>query len=197
MLTSPVGMACNQCMRIFLGLGILGMICVGGCATGLQNHSSDPSASTSVPIAASSFTATDRAWIEITMAMDEQLVPMLDLVDSHTGSAAVRDLREKADASTRSELSELRRLHDQAGLPAENPHQGMEMPGMVSANQVAHAGALREADFDDYFKKCLREHLAQTGRLALGEKSSGKEPQTVSLASRVLQEQDHLSALVK
>jgi uncharacterized protein (DUF305 family) len=184
-------------MRIFLGLGILGMICVGGCATGLDSHSGNPPASTSTPNAASSFTATDRAWIEITMAMDEQLVPLLDLVDSHTGSAAVRDLGEKADASTKSELSDLRRLHDQAGLPAENPHKGMEMPGMVSANQVAHAGALREADFDDYFKKCLRDHLAQTGRLALGEKSSGKEPQTVSLASRVLQEQDQLSALVK
>lgn len=68
---------------------------------------------------------------------------------------------------------------------------------MVSSNQITHAGALREADFDNYFKKCLRDHLDQTGRLALGEKSSGKEPQTVSLASRVLQEQEHLSALVR
>ncbi|WP_410675028.1 DUF305 domain-containing protein [Amycolatopsis sp. cmx-4-68] len=180
-------------MRILLGLSIMGMICVGGCATGLHSHSGNPS----TPTGASSFTATDRAWIEINIAMDEQLVPLLDLVDSHAGSAAVRDLGEKADASTKSELSELRRLHDQAGLPAENPHKGMEMPGMVSANQIAHAGALREADFDSYFKKCLRDHLDQTGRLALGEKSSGKEPQTVSLASQVLQEQGFLSALVE
>ncbi|MEV7099628.1 DUF305 domain-containing protein [Amycolatopsis sp. NPDC051045] len=108
-----------------------------------------------------------------------------------------RDLGKKADTSTKSELSDLRRLHDQAGLPAENPHKGMEMPGMVSSNQITHASALREEYFDNYFKKCLRDHLAQTGRLALGEKSSGKEPQTVSLASRVLQEQDHLSALVE
>jgi hypothetical protein len=128
--------------------------------------------------------------------MDEQLVPLLDLVDGHTGSTAVRDLGKKADASTKAELVDLRRLHDQAALPAENPHKGMEMPGMVSSNQVTHAGALREADFDGYFKKCLRDHLDQTGRLALGEKSSGKEPQTVSLASRVLEEQGRLSALV-
>jgi hypothetical protein len=191
MLTSPAGIACNRCMRIFLGLGIMGMICVGGCAT------SNPSTSASASAAVSSFTATDRAWIEINIAMDEQLVPMLNLVDGHTGSAVVRDLGKKADASTKSELLDLRRLHDQAGLPAENPHKGMEMPGMVSSNQITHAGAVREADFDDYFKKCLRDHLDQTGRLALGEKSSGKEPQTVSLASRVLQEQDHLSALVQ
>ncbi|UOZ04922.1 DUF305 domain-containing protein [Amycolatopsis sp. WQ 127309] len=178
-------------MRIFLGLGIMGMICVGGCATG------NPSTSASASTAVSSFTATDRAWIEITTAMDEQLVPMLNLVDGHTGSAAVRDLGKKVGASTNSELSDLRRLHDQAGLPAENPHKGMEMPGMVSSNQITHAGALREADFDDYFKKCLRDHLDQTGRLALGEKSSGKEPQTVSLASRFLQEQGRLAALVQ
>ncbi|WP_158264211.1 DUF305 domain-containing protein [Amycolatopsis sp. CA-126428] len=184
-------------MRIFLGLGIVGMVLVGGCATGLHSHSGNPSANTSAPTAASSFTATDRAWIEITTAMDEQLVPMLDLVDSHTGTAAVRDLGGKAGASTKSELLELRRLHDQAGLPAENPHKGMEMPGMVSPNQITHAGALREADFDDYFKKCLRDHLDQQERLALGEKSSGKEPQTVSLASRVLQEQGRLSGLVE
>jgi uncharacterized protein (DUF305 family) len=184
-------------MRILLGLGVMGMICVGGCAAGLHSHSGNPSTSASTPTAASSFTATDRAWIEINIAMDEQLVPMLGLVDSHTGSAAIRDLGKKADASTKSELLDLRRLHDQADLPAENPHKGMEMPGMVSSNQIAHASALREADFDNYFKKCLRDHLAQTGRLALGEKSSGKEPQTVSLASRVLQEQNQLSALVK
>ncbi len=175
----------------------MGMVFVGGCATGLHNHSGNPTANTSAPTAASSFTTTDRAWLEITIAMDEQLVPMLDLVDSHTGTAAVRDLGEKADASTKSELLDLRRLYDQAGLPAENPHKGMEMPGMVSSNQLTHAGALREADFDDYFKKCLRDHLDQKKRLALGEKSSGKEPQTVSLASRVLKEQDQLSALVE
>jgi uncharacterized protein (DUF305 family) len=184
-------------MRIFLGLGIMGMVFVGGCVTGLHSHSGNPSANTSTPAAASSFTTTDRAWIEINVAMDEQLVPMLDLVDSHTGTAAVRDLGKKADASTKSELLDLRRLHDQAGLPAENPHKGMEMPGMVSSNQITHAGALREADFDNYFKKCLRDHLDQKERLALGEKSSGKEPQTVGLASRVLQEQGQLSALVE
>ncbi len=193
MLTSLEVMACNQYMRIFLGLGIMGMVFIGGCATGSHSHSGN----TSTPTAASSFTATDRAWIEITTAMDEQLVPLLDLVDSHTGSAAVRDLGRKADASTKSELVDLRRLHGQAHLPAENPHKGMEMPGMVSSNQITHAGALREADFDNYFKKCLRDHLEQIGRLALGEKSSGHDPQTVSLASRVRQEQEHLSALVE
>ncbi|MGW5747329.1 DUF305 domain-containing protein [Amycolatopsis sp. NPDC003861] len=179
-------------MRIFLGLAIVGMVFAGGCAAGLHGQSENPS----VPIAAS-YTTTDRAWIEITIAMDEQLVPLLALVDSRTGTAAVRDLGKKADASTKSELLELRRLHDQAGLPAENPHKGMEMPGMVSSNQVTQAGALRDTGFDNYFKKCLRDHLDQKKRLALGEKSSGKEPQTVSLASRVLQEQGQLAALVE
>ncbi len=183
-------------MRILGGLSIMGMVFVSGCATGMHTHSENPSAHTSTPAAASSFTTTDRAWIEINIAMDEQLVPMLGLVDSRTGTAAVRELGRKADASTKAELLDLRRLHDQAGLPAENPHKGMEMPGMVSSDQITHAGTLREADFDGYFKKCLRDHLEQKERLALGEKSSGKEPQTVSLASRVLQEQGRLSALV-
>ncbi|MFC5097849.1 DUF305 domain-containing protein [Amycolatopsis plumensis] len=178
-------------MRFLRGLSIMAMVFVGGCATGMHSHSGN----TSTPAAASSFTTTDRAWIEITIAMDEQLVPMLGLVDSRTGTAAVRDLGREADASTKAELLDLRRLHDQAGLPAENPHKGMEMPGMVSSDQVAQAGALRDADFDSYFKKCLRDHLEQKERLALGEKSSGKEAQTVSLAARVLQEQGRLSAL--
>ncbi len=182
-------MACNQCMRLFAGLGIVGVLCLGGCVTG----SDSPPATSD---AASSFTATDRAWIEITTAMDEQLVPLLDLVGSRTGSAAVRELGAQAGAATKAQLSDLRRLHDQAGLPAENPHQGMEMPGMVSPAQMTHAGALRDAEFDSYFKKCLRDHLEQTGRLALGEKSSGTEPQTVSLAARVLQERDRLSPLI-
>ncbi|WP_152603680.1 DUF305 domain-containing protein [Amycolatopsis rifamycinica] len=178
-------------------MGIAGTVFVGVCVTGCHGQSGNPSANTPTSAAASSFTTTDRAWIEINIAMDEQLVPMLDLVDSRTGTAAVRDLGRKAAASTKSELLDLRRLHDEAGLPAENPHRGMEMPGMVSSNQLAQAGALREADFDNHFKKCLRDHLDQKERLALGEKSSGTEPQTVSLASRVLREQDQLSALVE
>src|SRR3954468_19889133 len=34
LLTSETGIACNQYMRIFLGLSIMGMIFAGGCDTG-------------------------------------------------------------------------------------------------------------------------------------------------------------------
>lgn len=153
----------------------MGMICVGGCAT------SNPSTSASASTAVSSFTATDRAWIEINIAMDEQLVPMLNLVDGHTGSAAVRDLGKKADASTKSELSDLRRLHDQAGLPAENPHKGMEMPGMVSSNQITHMRRFARGGFRQLLQKVPARSPGPNGtvgarREVVRQRTADREP---------------------
>jgi uncharacterized protein (DUF305 family) len=139
---------------------------------------------------ATQFGGTDLAWIEINIAMDEQLLPLLELVPQRSGSPGVQALALQVQAFTTAELSTLRALHDQAGLPAVNPHEGMEMPGMVTPQQVGEARALFAKAFDTDVLKLIRGHLEQGQNLADSENKSGVEPQTRALALQVLRTRD-------
>jgi hypothetical protein len=133
------------------------------------------------------FGGTDLAWIEINIAMDEELLPLLDLAPANSSSAALKKLSAQVEEFTTEELGTLRKLHDEAGLPPENPHEGMPMPGMVTPALLATATAQRGAAFDTVLAKSLREHLDQSHRLAASEQSAGAESRTKALAARILQ----------
>jgi uncharacterized protein (DUF305 family) len=147
------------------------------------------------------FGGTDLAWVEINIALDEQLMPLLDLVPTHSASTDVKALAAQVRAFHQEELGTLRRLRDQAKLPAENPHEGMPMPGMVTPDQVTEASKASGAGFDTLLLKRLNEHLTQGVSLAKSEQKAGIEPQTLALAAQVLNNRDtylpkvaHLSA---
>jgi uncharacterized protein (DUF305 family) len=135
---------------------------------------------------AGSFGGTDLAWVEINVAMDEQLLPLLALAPQHSRNAAVRALAAQVTAFHQDELAVLRRLHDQARLPARNPHEGMPMPGMVTPDQVTEAAAVSGPAFDRLLLGHLASHLRQGVSLAGSEEKAGVEPQTRALAEQVL-----------
>ncbi|MEV4636544.1 DUF305 domain-containing protein [Actinoplanes sp. NPDC049548] len=154
-----------------------------------------PAAAPPAPVAASSaaapgspgtFGGTDLAWIEITIAMDEELLPLLALVPSHGADPGLKELSAQLSEAHQGELVDLRALHDRARLPDENPHKGMPMPGMVTPEQVAEATAVRGAAFDTLVVRHLTAHLQQGVKLAESEGKSGVEPQTRALAERVI-----------
>ena len=132
------------------------------------------------------FGGTDLAWVEINIAMNEQLIPLLDLAPKQSSDPAVRQLATEVRAANEQELGTLRALHDQARLPSENPHEGMPMPGMVTPEQVTAAGKLQGAAFDKTFKEHLAAHFKQGVQLAGSEKKAGVEPQTLALATQML-----------
>jgi uncharacterized protein (DUF305 family) len=132
------------------------------------------------------FGGTDLAWVEINIAMDEQLMPLLDLVPTHSASPDVKALATQVRAFHQQELGTLRKLRDQAKLPTENPHEGMPMPGMVTPDQVTEASRATGAGFDTLLLKRLSEHLTQGVSLAKSEQKAGIEPQTLALAAQVL-----------
>ena len=122
-------------------------LCLCGCGAGAPDGSPVPA-----PPAASSaatFGGTDRAWVEINIAMGEELLPLLDLAPSRSRDAEVRALAADAKALHLTELAALYELHAAAGLPSENPHKGMPMPGMVTPEQVAAASASTGPAFDE------------------------------------------------
>jgi uncharacterized protein (DUF305 family) len=132
------------------------------------------------------FGGTDLAWVAINIAMDEQLIPLLDLVPTHSSNPAVKTLVTQIRAFHQDELGALRKLRDQAKLPTENPHEGMPMPGMVTPDQVTAAAATNGPTFDRLLLQRLSEDLTQGVSLAKSERKAGLEPQTLALAVRVL-----------
>jgi uncharacterized protein (DUF305 family) len=131
------------------------------------------------------FGGTDLAWVEINIAMDEQLSPLLALAPVRASRPAVRAFAASVDGFTQQELTVLRGLHDQAKLPAENPHEGMQMPGMVTPETVTRAGAATGAAFDKLLLEQVKAHLEQGTSLAGSEEKAGVEPQTLALAKQV------------
>ncbi|MEU8661745.1 DUF305 domain-containing protein, partial [Actinoplanes philippinensis] len=87
---------------------------------------------------------------------------------------------------TEAELPELRALHELAGLPAENPHLGMPMPGMVTAPELAALTALSGPAFDEAATTKIDEVVGQAVTLARGEQQNGADPRTRALAGTVL-----------
>lgn len=173
-------------------LGFGAPAALAACKSSSPEPAAAPTATT-----ASQFGGTDLAWIEINIAMDEELVPLLELVPERSGSPSVQALALQVQAFTNAELSSLRALHDQAGLPAKNPHKGMPMPGMVTPELVTQANALTGKAFDQAVVKAVQAHLEQSQSLATSEEKSGVEPQTRDLALQVLRTREAALSTLK
>jgi uncharacterized protein (DUF305 family) len=165
----------------FLATAAAALLLLAGCG---QEQAPPPAASRTPP--QPSFGGTDLAWIEITLAMDEQILPLLDAIPAHTATPAVTDLATRVRAVTEAELPTLRDLHDRAGLPADNPHEGMPMPGMVTTSDLEAMTRLSGTAFDTAATERLHEGLDQAISLARSEQANGTDPDTRALATTVL-----------
>jgi hypothetical protein len=150
-------------------------------ACGHQPAAAPSAAAPAAP--AATFGGTDLAWIEINIAMNDQLLPLLELVPKHSDDPALTTLCADLQAAATAEQATLHRLHDQAGLPSENPHEGMTMPGLVPAEAVAGAAKLSGPSFTAALISQLKPFLEQSRRLAEDEQKAGTDPQTRALAA--------------
>ncbi|WP_053717493.1 hypothetical protein [Saccharothrix sp. NRRL B-16348] len=135
-----------------------------------------PAPAPAPPPAASPFNATDTAWIQLMIPMNEQLLPALALAPPELAPFAA-----ELEVSHERELAQLKRLRARAGLSDENPHAGHEMPGLVSEADLA---GLRLDPTG--LPATLREHLAQSALLARGEQDSGADQETRDLAASIV-----------
>jgi len=169
---------------------------VAGCTPGRAGApgpaAATPSAGAAAPGAAgaaaaapagAAFGGTDLAWIEINVALDDQVLPLLDLASARGTDPALKSLAAQLRTSVTADLATLHRLHDRAGLPSENPHEGMLMPGLVPADAVTRAAKLSGPAFDTAVKAALKPYLEQSHRLAEDEQKSGTDPTTRALAA--------------
>jgi hypothetical protein len=142
-----------------------------------------PAAAPRTAAPASTFGGTDLAWIEINIAMHDQLLPLLELVPNRSDDPALTRLCADLRAAATAEQATLHRLHDQAGLPSENPHEGMTMPGLIPAEAVTGAAKLSGPPFTAALRSQLKPYLEQSRRLAEDEQKAGTDPRTRALAT--------------
>ncbi|MEV4118919.1 DUF305 domain-containing protein [Micromonospora sp. NPDC049645] len=173
---------------------LVAVLLVAGCGAGPRDDGSTPTPPATPPAAtvappstgtANSFNPTDVAWLQLTVAMAERLLPVLDLVPARTTDPAWRRTAAQVAATQRADLDRAHRLLAEAGAPTTNPHEGHDMPGMVTAEQLT---ALRSASGQPFHRLLaghLRAHLEQSVRIAAAEQQNGVQPATISLASTV------------
>ncbi|WP_439657290.1 DUF305 domain-containing protein [Lentzea sp. HUAS TT2] len=134
----------------------------------------------------SPFNATDTAWVQLMIPMNEQLLPALD-----AAPPALTTFAAQLKASHSDELVRLRQLRDRAGLPDTNVHAGHQMPGLVS-----EADLLTIRTDPSALAKKLHEHLDQTAKLARSEQENGTDAATKEFAASVeSSRRDQLSRL--
>jgi uncharacterized protein (DUF305 family) len=192
-----VPMSRRSLLRLLAGVGAFLTPAGTAACTGGKGGAAPAPTVTLLPGQPGYFGGTDLAWVEITIAMDEQLLPLLALSKERAGNASVLAFSDEVREFTEQELTTLRRIHDQAKLPSTNPHEGMLMPGLVTADQVTAAKAASGKAFDDLLVRNVKAHLEQGTSLAGSEEKAGVEPQTRALAKQVLSTRAKALAQIK
>ncbi|MCG5470739.1 DUF305 domain-containing protein [Micromonospora sp. LAH09] len=176
----------------------LAALLVAACASGSPAQTA-PSAATSTTTAtavpsgevspsgtAGPFSATDIAWLQLTVAMNERLLPVLDMVPSRTTDPAWRTFAARLAAAHRADLGTARRLLAESGAPATNPHEGHDMPGMVTEQELTALRSVTGVAFQRLVGQHVRAHLQQAVRIATAEQRSGVYAATTALATEVV-----------
>lgn len=122
-----------------------------------------PPAPTS-PTPPGGFGPTERAFVELAIATDDQAVKLLDLGATRATEPLLRDLAKGMATTRRTELAALRELLSSAAVEYQNLHAGHDMPGMPTE---AELGALRTSPtFDAEFTRLARAHLTESTTVA-------------------------------
>jgi uncharacterized protein (DUF305 family) len=131
------------------------------------------------------FNSTDAAWLELMIPMDEQFLQILALAPTHSADPAVRRLAAALAAGHQTELAKLAAVRDAAGLPTANPHEGHDMPGMMTAEEVLALGNSTGAAFDRTLKAEAKDHLDQSALVTRSVQAAGQAPAVKQLAAEI------------
>ncbi|MEU8181389.1 DUF305 domain-containing protein [Micromonospora sp. NPDC049044] len=178
------------------GCLLLAALLVGACTGGSPTGPAAPSAATiatAAPVGSAAsggstgqFSATDVAWLHLTVAMNERLLPVLELTPSRSTDAQWLTFVARLGTAHRTDLSTARRLLAESGAPATNPHEGHDMPGMVTDEELAALRSATGVAFQRRARQHVRAHLDQAVRIAAAEQRAGTHRATTALASAVV-----------
>jgi uncharacterized protein (DUF305 family) len=129
------------------------------------------------------FGLTERAFVELAIATDDQVVKLLDL-GSRASQPALRELATTIGAARRAEITRLHGLLAAASVEYVNNHQGHDMPGMPTDEEItALAGS--GTGFDVMFVKLVRAHLDESAEVVRTAAQSVSDEPTRAVAMRM------------
>ncbi len=165
-------------IRLFVG--ILVALALTGCAA--AGETAAPAPVVPATTGAGQFGLTERAFVELEIATDEQAVKLLDLGAAKI-SGALQALAGEIAAARRAELAALRGLLDSAGLTYVNNHEGHDMPGMPTPDELAELANAPAPGA--VFVRLLRAHLAESEGVVHGAAQSVTHEATRTIARQM------------
>ncbi|MFD4638330.1 DUF305 domain-containing protein [Lentzea sp. NPDC058436] len=150
-----------------------------------------PAVGTPVP---TDLSATDLAFVDLVIPQNESALAALALA-GRPGSALGPVVR-KAEDRYRSELAQVREVLARAGKAESNQHEGHDMPGMITAAELAAVEHVQGADFDLQLKSLLRNQFEEARTVARAELTSGTSKPVLEVAERIDSSRAELLALL-
>jgi len=139
----------------------------------------------SVP--AGGFGVTEQAFVELSIATDDQAVKLADLGTTRAVDPTLRALAGRLGTARRAELTELHGLLDSAAVTYVNHHKGHDMPGMPTETELAdltRAGT----GFDKVFAGLVLAHLTESATVAESAARQVSHAATKDVATRMARE---------
>jgi hypothetical protein len=153
--------------------------------TGCGREAATPVVAVASPVAGQ-FGATERAFVELSIACDDMVLRLLDLGE-RAAAPALRGLARSVGAARRSELASLHGLLDGAGVTYVNNHAGHDMPGMPTGDELSVLAAAG-ADFDAMFARLLQAHVEESMAVVRSALRAVTHPATLAAADAMARE---------
>ncbi|MGI5500719.1 DUF305 domain-containing protein [Lentzea sp. CA-135723] len=126
---------------------------------------------------------TDLAFADLVIPQNESALAALALTT--TRDSSLRPLAQRVEEHYRAELAQVRAVLAEAGTQESDQHEGHDMPGMITAAELAAAAHATEADFDEQVKALLRNQFEEARTVARAERESGTSERLVELSARI------------
>ncbi|MEU4551193.1 DUF305 domain-containing protein [Micromonospora violae] len=154
-------------------------------ASSAAASSAAASSGAAVPAGPVVLNATDDAFIQLLIPMNEGALALIDQLDTRPTDSSLRALLGEVRQAHQAELRDLRGLLAAGNMPELNIHEGHQMPGMVTDADLAELRAAPDTEVPSRAAALIRAHLAQTVVLCRGAQNAGGSPELKALAGRI------------
>ena len=116
----------------------------------------------------------------------EQALDMAKLVPSRSSDAKVRDLAQRVEKAQGPEITQLNQWLKEWGSESKSDHQGHDMSGMMSDEDMGELEKASGAEFDRMWLEMMIEHHEGAVEMAKKELADGQDENAKKLAQAVI-----------
>ncbi|MFD3506060.1 DUF305 domain-containing protein [Nocardia sp. NPDC058666] len=156
-------------------------------------HTTEHSTTTTTAAARPEFNDADVTFLQMMYPHHAQAVEMAKMVPSHTQNQQLITLAAQVEKAQAPEMQQITDLLTSFGKPAPSAsegHAGHDMPGMMTQQQMSSLQAANGADFDKQWLEMMIAHHQGAVGMAQTELSSGVNPPSRQLATKIAADQE-------